>query len=66
ANLTETCDPENPLELITKVQVEPNHTDNAKMLVEALPDLKRRTNLDTLYTDGGYGNPQVDQTLQDH
>jgi hypothetical protein len=66
ANLTETCDPENPLQLITRVQVEPNHTDDAKMLVEALPDLKQRTNLDTLYTDGGYGSPQADQTLQDH
>jgi len=66
ANLTETCDPENPLQLITKVQVEPNHTDDAKMLVEALPDLKERTNLDTLYTDGGYGSSQADQTLQDH
>ncbi|HEB26921.1 MAG TPA: hypothetical protein ENI05_03960, partial [Porticoccus sp.] len=34
-NLTETCDPENHLQLITKVQVEPNNTDDAQMLVDA-------------------------------
>ena len=66
ANLTETCDPENPLQLVTKVQVASNHTDDAEMLVEALPNLKERTDLDTLYTDGGYGSPDADKTLQDH
>jgi len=66
ANLTETCDPENPLQLVTKVQVASNHTDDAKLLVEALPNLKERTELDTLYTDGGYGSTDADKTLQDH
>jgi hypothetical protein len=66
ANLTETCDPENPLQLVTKIQVGSNHTDDAEMLVEALPNLKERTDLDTLYTDGGYGSPDADKTLQDH
>jgi len=64
ANLTETCDPENPLQLVTKVQVAANHTDDAELLVEALPNLKERTDLDTLYTDGGYGSPDADKTLQ--
>jgi len=64
ANLTETCDPENPLQLVTKVQVAANHTDDAEMLVEALPNLKERTELDTLYTDGGYGSPDADNILQ--
>jgi hypothetical protein len=64
ANLTETCDPENPLQLVTKVQVASNHTDDAEMLIEALPNLKERTDLDTLYTDGGYGSPDADKTLQ--
>jgi hypothetical protein len=66
ANLTETCDPENPLQLITKVQVASNHTEDAEMLVEALPNLKERTELETLYTDGGFGSPAADKTLQDH
>src|SRR6266700_595270 len=52
ANITETCDPENEIQLITKVQVAPNNTDDGQLLAEALPNLKARTNLDTLVTDG--------------
>lgn len=66
ANLTETCDPENPLQLITTVQVASNHTEDAELLVEAIPDLKERTDLETLYTDGGYGSPEADKILKDH
>jgi Transposase domain (DUF772)/Transposase DDE domain len=65
ANLTETCDPQNPFQLITQVQVAPNHVDDPKLLLEALPNLKERTGLDTLYTDGGFGSPAGDQAMQD-
>jgi hypothetical protein len=65
ANLSETCDPENPFQLITKIQVAPNNMDDTKLLLQALPNLAQRTDLDTLYTDGGYGSPQVDQALAD-
>lgn len=65
ANLTETCDPNNELQLITKVQVAPNHTADSHLLAEALPNLKRRTNLDTIYTDGGHGGKEADAVLQD-
>ena len=64
-NLTETCDPENDFQLIVKVQVEPNTTDDAKMLAEALPQLKERTDLDEMHADGGYGSEDVDNTLAD-
>ncbi|MEA1992543.1 MAG: transposase, partial [Thermodesulfobacteriota bacterium] len=60
ANITETCDPENDIQLITKVQVAPNNVDDTQLLDEALPDLKARTHVDTLYTDGGYGSPEMD------
>ena len=63
ANITETCDPENDLQLITKVQVAPNNIDDTKLMAEALPELKERTDLDTLYTDGGYGSPEMDKSL---
>jgi hypothetical protein len=63
ANLTETCEPENPFQLITKVQTAPNVTDDSQLLAEALPSLKERTDLDTLYTDGGFGGPQSDPVL---
>jgi hypothetical protein len=66
ANITETCDPDNPLQLITQVQVAPNNTEDADLLVEALPNLQARTELETLYTDGGYGSADADQALQDN
>ena len=66
ANVTETCEPENDLQLITKVQVAPNNTDDSTLLVDALPDLKERTDLDTIYTDGGHGSPTADKALQTH
>jgi hypothetical protein len=65
ANITETCDPENELQLITKVQVAPNNVDDTQLLADALPELKERTDLDTLYTDGGYGSPETDNELRE-
>lgn len=63
ANLTETCDPENELQLITKVQVAPNNVDDDQLLAEALPNLKARTELDEMNTDGGYGGSKSDPLL---
>ena len=64
ANVTETCNPENELQLIVKVQTEPNNTDDAAMLNETLPALKERTGVDEMHTDGGYNSPDVDQTMR--
>jgi hypothetical protein len=64
-NATETCNPENELQLIVKVQTEPNNTDDAAMLDEALPDLKERTGVKQMNTDGGYNSPDVDQTMRE-
>lgn len=66
ANLTETCDPENAVQLITKVQVAPNNADDSHLLAEAVPNLKERMELDTVFADGGYGGPQTDAVLQEH
>ncbi|MBN2256336.1 MAG: transposase, partial [Anaerolineaceae bacterium] len=63
ANLTETCDPENDLQLITKVQVAPNNVDDSQLLAAALPNLQERTDLDTLLTDGGFGGEASDTAL---
>jgi hypothetical protein len=64
ANVTETCNPDNELQLIVKVQTESNNTDDAAMLNEALPELKERTGVDEMHTDGGYNSPDVDQTMR--
>ncbi len=64
ANLTETCHPDNPFQLIAKVQTEPNNTDDAAMLAEVLPELVERTDVKELHTDGGFNSPQVDELMQ--
>jgi hypothetical protein len=66
ANVTETCSPDNELQLITHLQVAPNTVDDAGLLVQAVPELKARTELDTLYTDGGFGSPAADKMLLEH
>jgi hypothetical protein len=66
ANVAETCDPSNPCQLITKVQVAPNQVEDSDLMIAALPDLKQRTDLETLHSDGGYGSPEADQALQEH
>jgi hypothetical protein len=65
ANLSETCDPANPVQLITDVRVASNTTQDSALLISSVPDLKRRTGLATLYTDGGFGSPEADVVLQD-
>jgi len=64
ANLTETCHPDNPFQLIVDLQTEPNTTDDAQMLAERLAALKKRTNLDEMHTDGGYSSPEVDRVMR--
>jgi hypothetical protein len=63
ANVTETCDPDNPLQLITSVQVAPNTTEDSTLMAEVVPALKARMPLDTLHTDGAYASPAGDEVL---
>jgi hypothetical protein len=63
-NLSETCNPENPLQLIVLTQTAENRTADTHFLEAALPELKARTDLEKLVTDGGYVGPEVDQALR--
>jgi hypothetical protein len=65
-NVTETCDPENPLQLIVDVQTAPNVTDDAELMAEALPELEERTEMEVLYTDGGYNGEATDAAIEEH
>jgi hypothetical protein len=65
-NLSETCNPENPLQLIVHTQTAQNRTHDTKLLAEALPELKARTELTKIVTDGGYVAPEIDQDLRKH
>lgn len=66
ANVTETCEADNPFQLILHTQTAPNTTDDTELLREALPALVERTDLETLHTDGGFGGPDVDAALRPH
>jgi hypothetical protein len=63
-NLSETCAPDNPFQLITQLQVAPNHTDDGVLLQEALPQLKARTGVRQLWNDGSYSGPEVERALR--
>ena len=65
ANITETCDEANKVQLIVDVDVEPNSADDGQMLVDSVEELTQRTEVKTLYTDGGYNGPKVDKVLAD-
>jgi hypothetical protein len=64
-NVTETCDPDNEVQLIVKVQTAPNNTDDGHLLEDALPNLVARTEVEEMYTDGGYNGPTVDEALNE-
>ena len=64
ANIAETCDPENDLQLITLVQVEANNVSDDKMLAEALPKLQERMEVETIRVDGGYGGEKSDPVAE--
>jgi hypothetical protein len=66
ANVTETCHPENKLQLITKVQTAPNTTDDSHLLAEAVPNLKERMELEEVLTDATFGGPEADLVLHEH
>jgi hypothetical protein len=63
ANLTETCDQGNEVQLIVDVAVQPNSVDDGQMLADAAEKLAKKTAVKTLYTDGGYNGPDVDEKL---
>ena len=66
ANITETCDPENELQLITVVSVQSNATDDQKLLAEDLPRLNERTDIEEVITDAGYTGSTAAQALESH
>ncbi|MCX6020470.1 MAG: transposase [Chloroflexi bacterium] len=64
-NVTETCDPDNGLQLIAHVQTHPNVVDDSDLLIEARPELRRRLAVEELHTDGGYNGVQTAAVVQE-
>ena len=66
-NVSETADPENSIQLITDVQVEPNQTDDATLMEQALDDqAEREIGVDRVTTDGGYTGPRGEAACEKH
>jgi len=67
ANVSETCDPENPLQLITDVQVAPNQTDDSELLARSLNNqAERGLAIEKATTDGGYTGPVAEEACHRH
>jgi hypothetical protein len=64
ANVTETCDPANPVQLIDDVQTAVNRETDISLLHEALPRLVERTGMNRLVTDGGYISQENDEEMR--
>ena len=64
ANITETCDHENKLQLVTKTSLEPNVTDDQKLMGDDLENLTERTDIKELYTDAGYIGPSGNEATE--
>jgi len=66
-NVSETVDPENTVQLVTDVQVEPNNTDDAQLLTQSLNNqIARGLAVKQITTDGGYTGPRSDAACSSH
>lgn len=63
-NLSETCDPTNPLQLVTQVSVAPNRTSDQELLKQDVPAIQQRMELHHLVNDGEYHGPSVEEVLR--
>lgn len=66
-NLSETCDPANPVQLITSVQTASNNTDDGQLLAATLDDLAERgIPVNEATVDGGYNGPTAEAACAYH
>jgi hypothetical protein len=65
-NGTETANPDNPLQLITDIAVNPNNIDDTQILHDRIDKIKDKTpELNEIHTDGGYGSEDNDKKLEE-
>lgn len=66
-NLSETCDPQNPVQLITSVQTASNNTDDSQLLAQSLTEQAERGHqVKKITVDGGYTGPVAEEACQTH
>lgn len=67
SNVSETCDPENPVQLITSVQTASNNTDDGQLLAQSLAEQAERGHqVDKMTVDGGYTGPKSEEACDAH
>ena len=66
AHATETCDKENKIQVVTDVDVVPNNVDDAKVLSEKIKELKDKTGLDIIISDGAFVSDEVRNECKDN
>ncbi len=63
-NIAETCHPDNPVQLLTDVSLYTNNTADDTILPERISQLKERTGVDQLITDGGYSGEKAESACR--
>lgn len=53
-NVSETCAPDNPLQLLTDIAIYPNTKADEAIAVDRVPVIKQRMDLDEMITDAGF------------
>jgi hypothetical protein len=64
-NIAETCHPENPVQMLTDISVYTNNTADETILIERIPQIKARTGLEQMITDGGFSGEKAETACQE-
>lgn len=66
-NIVESCNPENPVNLITDISIHKNNKDDSKELTDRIDEIKEKTpDLTELHFDGAYGSEDNDGKFEQH
>jgi hypothetical protein len=66
-NIVETAHPDNPINLVTDVAVNPANKDDSAVLNKRIDKLKEKTpDIDELHFDGAYGSAENDLKFEEH
>jgi hypothetical protein len=64
-NVAETCDPKNAVQMLTDISLFTNNTTDETIAVKQIPDLKERTGLNQLITDGGFSGDKAESACRE-
>jgi len=64
--ISETCDKNNPFQLITDYAVEPNITSDVEIIQNRLNKIKENTGCTDMYVDGGFHSEDVHQAAKEN